>query len=416
MNPITVNQLSKHYSVRQTKTSTIKELVLKRLLKPVQKMEVCALSDVSFAVKKGTALGIIGPNGSGKSTLLKCLAGITEPTSGTIEVQGKMASLLELGAGFHLELSGMENIYLNGLLLGMSKAEVDAQLDNIIQFAEIEEFIYAPVKHYSSGMHVRLGFSIAVHINPDVLLIDEVLAVGDVYFQLKSFEKIKQFKAQGKTIIFVTHNFEQAEMICDEILWLDKGRISSRGPTSEVIAQYSQQYYQDYLATHPRKFDAELSQFFPHSRMGSGEALIEMVKIKNGADQEVRQISTDEPLVVEAHIKTDTVLPNVDFYIGLAREDGLLITLINSWNQGVRFPPISGRAVIVARFDPLLLAEGRYVLSVAIAPVGEPLNPYDLHLRLYRFTVKASPSGPRGHAAVRVPARFELVKCSEDTS
>ncbi len=416
MNAITVNQLSKHYYVRQIKTSTIKELVLKRLLKPVPKMEVCALRDVSFTVKKGVALGIIGPNGSGKSTLLKCLAGITEPTSGTIKVQGKVASLLELGAGFHRELSGMENIYLSGSFLGISKAEIDAQLDNIIQFAEIEEFIYAPVKHYSSGMHVRLGFSVAVHIDPDVLLIDEVLAVGDFHFQIKSFEKIKQFKSQGKTIIFVTHNFEQAEMICDEIIWLDKGRINSCGPTSEVIAQYSQQYYQDYLGTHPRKFDAQLSHIIPYSRMGSGEALIEMVKIKNGVDQEVRQISTNETLVMEAHIKTNTVLPNVDCFIGLAREDGLLITLINSWNQGVRFPPISGRAVIVARFDPLLLAEGRYVLTVAIAPVGEPLNPYDLHLRLYRFTVKASPSGPRGRAAVQVPARFELVKCSEDTS
>lgn len=413
MNAITVNRLSKHYSVRQIRTTTIKELVLKNLLRPVQKMEVCALHDVSFEVRKGVALGIIGPNGSGKSTLLKCLAGITEPSAGTIEVQGKIASLLELGAGFHPELSGMENIYINGSLLGMSKAEINAQLDTIIRFADIEEFIYAPVKHYSSGMHVRLGFSIAAHSNPDVLLIDEVLAVGDVYFQVKSFDKIREFKSQGKTIIFVTHNFEQAEMICDEILWLDKGSVKSRGSVSEVIAQYSRQYYQDYLAARPRKFDAQLSLFFPQSRMGSGEALIEVVKIKNGTAQEVRHISTDEPLVVEAHIKANTVLSNVDFFIGLAREDGLPITLINSWNQGVRFPPISGRAVLSARFDPLLLAEGRYVLSVAIAPAGEPLNPYDLHLRLYRFTVKAAPSDSVRRTAIMMPARFELVKCSE---
>jgi lipopolysaccharide transport system ATP-binding protein len=410
MNAISVNQLSKHYSVREIKTTTIKELVLKRLLRPAERTEVCALRDISFAVQKGASLGIIGPNGSGKSTLLKCLAGITQPTSGTIEVQGKIASLLELGAGFHPELSGMENIYLNGSLLGMSKSDIDAQLSNIIRFAELEDFIYAPVKHYSSGMHVRLGFSVAAHINPDVFLIDEVLAVGDVYFQVKSFEKIKEFKTQGKTILFVTHNFEQAEMICDEILWLDKGSIHARGLASEIIFQYGQQFYRDYLATHPRKFDAQLSIFFPHSRMGSGEALIEMVKIKNGAGEEVRYISTDEPLVVEAHINTSRVLPDVNCFIGLAREDGLPITLINSHDQGISFPPLSGSVVITARFDPLPLNEGRYILTVAIAPVDEPLNPYDLHLRLYRFTVKTSPSRPLGRAAVMVPARFELVK------
>ncbi|HEY7513669.1 MAG TPA: ABC transporter ATP-binding protein, partial [Vicinamibacteria bacterium] len=188
-----------------------------------------ALDGVSFDVERGTTFGVIGENGSGKSTLLKLLAGITKPTRGTLAVEGRISALIELGAGFHPEISGRENVAINGIMLGLTRREVDERFDEIVAFAELQDFIDAPVKTYSSGMYMRLGFSVAIHVEPDVLLIDEVLAVGDEAFTRKCLDKIAEFRARGKTILFVTHSLGLVEKMCDDVLWLRHGRTADHG-------------------------------------------------------------------------------------------------------------------------------------------------------------------------------------------
>jgi ABC-type polysaccharide/polyol phosphate transport system ATPase subunit len=197
-----------------------------------------ALDDVSFDVEQGEMVGIIGSNGSGKSTLLKMLVGTTKPTSGRIRTKGKISALIELGAGFHPEISGRENVYINGIMLGLSKKEISARFDDIVRFAELEDFIESPVKKYSYGMYMRLGFSVAIHVNPDILLIDEVLAVGDEAFVHKCIERIKDFKARKKTIVIVTHSLYLAETLCDRAVWIEKGKVVSSGDTGRVVDAY----------------------------------------------------------------------------------------------------------------------------------------------------------------------------------
>jgi ABC-type polysaccharide/polyol phosphate transport system ATPase subunit len=197
-----------------------------------------ALKDVSFEVPRGSTFGLIGSNGSGKSTLLKCLANIYFPDQGSITHRGKLAAMLEVGSGFHHELSGRENIFLNGSILGMSKKEITSRLDEIIAFSGVEQFIDQPVKNYSSGMYVRLGFAIAIHVNPDVLVVDEVLAVGDAEFQAKCFAKFVDLKQQGKTVILVSHSMETVRQMCDEAAWLSHGTLMAAGPAGPTIAAY----------------------------------------------------------------------------------------------------------------------------------------------------------------------------------
>ena len=197
-----------------------------------------ALRGVSFGLEAGKTLGIIGENGSGKSTLLKILAGISRPTAGEVLTQGRISALIELGAGFHPEISGRENIFINGVILGLSRKEIQAKYEEIVRFAELEEFIDNPVKSYSSGMFMRLGFSIAINVNPDILLIDEVLAVGDASFVPKCLDKINEFRRHGKTIIFVSHDLATVERICDEVIWIKKGLVEMRGYPKRVIDAY----------------------------------------------------------------------------------------------------------------------------------------------------------------------------------
>lgn len=233
---VRVDDVSKRFRLYHERNQTLKSAILRG--KTSRHEDFWALENVSFEVQAGTTHGLIGPNGSGKSTLLKCLAKIYWPTKGHIEYRGRMASLLEVGSGFHLELSGRENIYLNGSILGMSKKEIDSKFDEIVDFSGVERFLDQPVKNYSSGMYVRLGFSIAIHVDPDILVVDEVLSVGDEDFQRKSFQKFLEFKKQGKTIILVTHAMPVIEEICDQVSWLSSGRLVSTGDAREVVSEY----------------------------------------------------------------------------------------------------------------------------------------------------------------------------------
>src|SRR3977135_3817782 len=233
-----VSKIYRRYGGRQF--ATPKSALLQRnILRDLQPSETFpALKNVSFKVAKGSTYGIIGRNGSGKSTALKLVAGITKPTSGTVRVAGRISALIELGAGFHPEISGRENVFINGIMLGLTKREVAKRFDEIVAFAELEDFIDAPVKTYSSGMYMRLGFAVAIHVDPDVLLVDEVLAVGDEGFTHKCLDKFGEFKRRGKTILLVTHSLNLVERFCDEAVWLDGGHAMSHGDPKRVVGAY----------------------------------------------------------------------------------------------------------------------------------------------------------------------------------
>ena len=231
-----VNEVSKRFRLYHERNQSLKSAILRG--RTSKHEDFWALKDISFDVIEGQTHGLIGSNGSGKSTLLKCLAKIYWPTSGTIEYRGRMASLLEVGSGFHLELSGRENIYLNGSILGMSKKEIDSKFEEIVDFSGVERFLDQPVKNYSSGMYVRLGFSIAINVDPDILVVDEVLSVGDEEFQRKSFQKFLEFKKRGKTVILVTHTMPVVEDICDSVTWINGGVMMQTGPAAQVVKNY----------------------------------------------------------------------------------------------------------------------------------------------------------------------------------
>ena len=233
---VRVKDVSKRFRLYHERNQTLKSAILRG--RTSRHEDFWALKDISFDVATGETHGLIGSNGSGKSTLLKCLAKIYWPTSGTIDYRGRMASLLEVGSGFHLELSGRENIYLNGSILGMSKKDIDSKFDDIVDFSGVERFLDQPVKNYSSGMYVRLGFSIAINVEPDILVVDEVLSVGDEEFQRKSFHKFRELKKQGTTIIVVTHAMPVVRDLCDSVTWLNNGVLEETGPAQRVVDAY----------------------------------------------------------------------------------------------------------------------------------------------------------------------------------
>jgi ABC-type polysaccharide/polyol phosphate transport system ATPase subunit len=234
--------VSKHFWITKHRAQTVSGFLidLARFWRRPERVQFTALCDLSLAVYPGQTVGVIGPNGSGKSTLLRLIAGIYRPSTGTIMTRGTIAALMELGAGFHAELSGRENIYLNGALLGRRRAEMGRQLDEIIAFAGIEEFLDTPLKHYSSGMQMRLGFSIAMAVGAEIMLLDEVFAVGDVAFQAKCRARLNELQAEGRTLIIVSHGMEWIDLLCNRVIWLDRGVLRADGPPADVIAAYTQ--------------------------------------------------------------------------------------------------------------------------------------------------------------------------------
>src|SRR5688572_11265566 len=233
---IEIERVTKTFKLYHQKPSSLKERVLR--FRRLRWEPFIALDDISLDIEAGTTVGLLGHNGSGKSTLLKCIAGILQPTSGTVRTTGRVASLLELGAGFHPELSGRENVYLNGSILGLKRADVERVFDEIVGFAELEQFIDTPVKHYSSGMYVRLGFAVAINVDPEILLVDEVLSVGDEAFQRKCIDKVRAFQAEGRTIVVVTHAADLVRQMCDKAAALEHGKLVAQGDPNHVIREF----------------------------------------------------------------------------------------------------------------------------------------------------------------------------------
>jgi len=372
-----------------------------------------ALRDVSFSVEQGEMLGIIGENGAGKSTVLKLISRILEPTTGRVSVQGRVSALIELGAGFHPDLTGRENIYLNGSILGLSKREMDRQFAAIVDFAELERFIDTPVKHYSSGMYARLGFAVAIHVHPDVLLIDEVLAVGDEAFQKKCLERIATIKAQGKTIILVTHDLDAVDALCDRVLWLDNGVVRAQGATS-ITSRYRRHMAGVVEAHRPKPVEAEavaasadagsIESTSP-ARWGSYGAEIVKVEFLDTQGRVADTLRTGEPLVVRIHYQAHSRIERPVFGLAIYREDHVHVNGPNTKLAGYDIAAIAGRGSVDYVVDALPLLPGSYQLSVAIYD-HTCLHAYDHHHRRYPFIVEEG-AVAEGYGLVYIPARWE---------
>jgi lipopolysaccharide transport system ATP-binding protein len=348
---------------------------------------VPALTEVSFDVEAGETVGVIGANGSGKSTLLKLLAGIVRPTSGRVSVDGRLAALLELGAGFHPEISGRENVEVAGLLLGLSKKEVASRLPSIARFAGVEEFLDAPVKTYSSGMAVRLGFAVAAHSDPDVLLVDEVLAVGDEAFAHRCLEKFSEFERAGKTLLFVSHDLPLVAARCRRTIWLERGRVAADAPASEAVARYRERV----AAEEARTRFASPASGASGPGIGSGRARLEGVRLLDAAGREARRLRSGEPASVELSVEAVEALSDFVFGVGIATVAGVAVLGVNTEADGLVPETLSGRARVVLEIPSMDLAPGVYSLDAAVhAADGAP---YDYRRDVLRFEVTADRRG-----------------------
>jgi lipopolysaccharide transport system ATP-binding protein len=321
-----------------------------------------ALNDVSFDVAAGEIVGIIGRNGAGKSTLLKVLAQITEPTTGFAEVTGRIGSLLEVGTGFHEDLSGRENTYLNGAILGMNKAEIDRKFDEIVAFAEIERFIDSPVKHYSSGMYMRLAFAVAAHLETEILVVDEVLAVGDVHFQKKCLGKMDDIARHGRTVLFISHNMEAIQRLCTRGLLMDRGRLVSSGPISEVVAEYRS----------AEQSLVEVGRLNTRGRSGTGWARVRDIRLVDGRGDAVRGVPSENDLVFQLDLQLAEAATRGASLRGLVVELVVcsdqgqpLLSLMNVDDDGVELPSAMTCTVTVRLPGPTFIP-GRYRLNIFV--------------------------------------------------
>ena len=349
---IVVDSVSKNFRLYHERNRYIKAAILRG--RRARYEEFWALDDVSFDVDHGATLGIIGSNGSGKSTMLKCLTGIYRPDRGSVTVNGNVAALLELGAGFHVELSGRENIFLNGAILGMSKGDVERQFDSIVEFAGLERFIDTPVKNYSSGMTIRLGFSIAAHVEPEILLIDEVLTVGDQSFQRKSSEKIEEFRREGRTIVVVSHSLPAVQQLCKEVVWLEKGKLKMRGPAADVIAAYTGESYTQHTAK-----DADFRE-----RWGTDAVRIDNVQLLSANDQPTERVESNGPVSIRIRLTPQKTVPSCIVKVAITKLDGDVVWSATSLRSGAALSG-SDPSVVNVSIPRLPLLEGTYYLTVA---------------------------------------------------
>lgn len=396
---IRVEHLTKTFELHTERRSSLKERVVRGRAKEAGQFR--ALDDVSFEVARGTTFGLIGHNGSGKSTLLKILAGVYRPTSGSVMVDGRVSALLELGAGFHGELTGRENIYLNGSILGLSRRQIESSIDEIIEFSGIGEFIDSPVKIYSSGMYVRLGFAIAVTLDPEILIVDEIIAVGDEEFQRKCFDYLFKLRNRGTTIVLVTHSLGLAAELCDAAVWLDHGSVKLLGSANDVIDAYLKQVNQREAAASPT--DApEGSDVPPLVRSGSGEAQVLDVELLGPDGEPAPILVTGAPLTVRVHYVVHEPLTEVSFALGFIHENGVGIAGTNTRMHDTVRDLEPSRAYVDYTFAELPLLPANWRLSTAIRSHG---HTYDHLDKAFPMTVRA-PSGEIEAGAVRLAGRW----------
>ncbi len=366
--------VSKKFRLIKERNNSLKATILRG--RRVIADDFWALRDVSFHVEQGETFGLIGENGSGKSTMLKCLTGILRPNAGQVMVHGKVSALLELGAGFHPELSGRENVFLNGAILGLSQKELRRRFDEIVEFAGIGPFIDEPVKNYSSGMYVRLGFSVAINVDPDVLLVDEVLAVGDEAFQRKCNEKFAELRNHGKTIVVVSHGMSTVQNLCDRAAWFSHGKLMAVGPPNEVIDAYVETVQID------REVDEQ-----GRSRWGSGEGRITNVELLDRAGEPVSRLHGGETVVVRIHYDMHQAIERPVFGLHFKTVDGFVVSGPKSRDVECVPEKLNGTGHVDVTFDELRLLPGTYDITAGLSDYSS-LHAYDVRRDIVRFDVE----------------------------
>jgi ABC-type polysaccharide/polyol phosphate transport system ATPase subunit len=372
---IHVEGVSKRFRLRQRGSASLKSLALEVLRGRGGRQELWALREVSFDVPRGRTLGIIGANGAGKSTLLALLAGTMAPTSGRMETRGTVSSLLELGAGFHPDLSGRENVYLAGAIMGLTREQMRRRFDAILAFADIGRFIDEPVKHYSSGMYVRLGFAVAVEVDPDILLIDEVLAVGDVAFQKKCLRRMAEFREQRKTMLIISHDLHTIQSISDEILFLDHGQVKGMGAPQTVIDQYE-------------SFSLGQAGTGMRREWGTGEVMLQGATFTDDAGEAETRFAWSQAINVRLDYAVRKAVGPCVFGFAVSDEQGRLVCGSNTQIEGVEVPALGGRGTVHLRLPELTLATGTYLFSFSVHSADHSANYHRLD-HAYAIVVQA---------------------------
>jgi len=391
---VEIDRVSKHFKIYREKYTSAKERLIHFGRVPHEEFQ--ALDDVSLRIEAGQTFGLLGHNGSGKSTLLKCMAGILQPSSGSVTTVGRLAALLELGAGFQPDLTGRENVYLNASILGLKKGFVDKVFDDIVAFAELERFIDTPVKHYSSGMYIRLGFATAVHVDPEILLVDEVLAVGDEAFQRKCLDKVRTFQAEGRTIVVVTHAVELVRQMCDAAAALDHGRLVIEGDPNDVIREFRERLMAGVTSLDEvgrEMATSELSPFW-------GKVRIEEIAVQY-PDPERHNVTHGEPLCFDVHLTSNEPIDDVVIGYAIYGPMGQLIHGSNSHLKGVELGVVDGPRRIRFDLGSLPLLDGTYSLTVGAHTLSGLV--YDHWEQKRRFEVAA---GGRDEGMISLPARI----------
>jgi lipopolysaccharide transport system ATP-binding protein len=370
---ITIEHLTKRYELGAMRHETmLREVILNLLRRRERRAQesILALNDITFDVNEGEVVGIIGRNGAGKSTLLKVLSKITYPTSGRMKVRGRVASLIEVGTGFHDELTGRENIYLNGSILGMRKREIDARIDQIIDFSGVDKFIDTPIKRYSSGMRLRLGFAVAAHMDPDVLFVDEVLAVGDAEFQKKCLSAMDDLRSGGRTVLFVSHNMAAIENLCPRTVWIDGGRLRVDGPTDKVIAEY--------LATFSESQRTGYDLEKVENRTGTGAIRFTRVDFLDAQGQPTSVFRSGEPFRARFYYRVNERVRDPHFGMIIFSDLGTRITTVSTWHANYYIPEVEpGEGMIELQIDDLFLQPNRYFLSLFADTTGQRYDNLD---------------------------------------
>jgi lipopolysaccharide transport system ATP-binding protein len=383
--------VSKRFVLHKDRRGSFRQQLVGLFRPRTQGEDFWALHDVSFSVGQGESLGLVGHNGAGKSTALKLMTRILEPSSGTVRLRGRVAALLELGSGFHPDLSGRENVFLNGSLMGFSRRDMQARLEEIVEFAEISDFIDMEVKHYSSGMYTRLAFAVATAVDPDILITDEVLAVGDEAFQRKCMERIYRFRQQGKTIIFVSHALDTVRLLCDQAVWLDHGRARVVGRSGAVIDAYLADVNRQEVKARRQTAEETPIEEAPVEdlrRRGSRELEIVRVELLDAEGRTRPVFQAREPLTLRMHYIAHQPIPRPVFGIALHHESGFWLSGPNTRFDEFEIPKVAGAGSNDYTIPALPLLSGRYLLTVTVFD-ETIMHPYDYHASMYELVVRS---------------------------